>query len=161
ISTLLGGWTLMASGQVFAVYSAETGPRGRDKMFSTNWAMFTGSHRAGPGTLTLRAMLSAEPATITSKRYPLLFAGGETANGVPIINGQHPHDFFMELAASYRVRLGERSSIQLYGGPRGEPALGPAAYPHRASASENPVGVISHHLQDSTHIATNVVTLGG
>ena len=71
-------------------------------------------------------MLSGEPATVTSKRYPLLFAGGETANGVPIINGQHPHDLFMELAASYKVRLGEKTSVQLYGGPRGEPALGPA-----------------------------------
>jgi hypothetical protein len=160
ISTLLGGWTVMAGGQIFGVYSTQTGPRGRDKIYSTNWAMLTGSHRAGPGTLTLRAMLSGEPATVTSKRYPLLFAGGETANGVPIINGQHPHDLFMEVAASYKVRLGEKTSVQLYGGPRGEPALGPPAYPHRASASENPVAVISHHLQDSTHITTNVVTLG-
>src|SRR5260221_65201 len=78
----------------------------------------------------------------------------------PIINGQHPQDFVMELAASYKIRLGEQSSIQLYGGRRGEPALGPTAYPHRASSSEDPVAVISHHLQDSTHIATNVATLG-
>jgi hypothetical protein len=161
IATLLGGWTLMASGEIFGVYSAQAGPRGRDKIFSTNWAMLMASHRLGRGTLTARSMVSGEPATITSKRYPLLFAGGETANGVPIINGQHPHDLFMELAALYKIPLGERSSIQIYGGPRGEPALGPAAYPHRASASENPVGVISHHLQDSTHIATNVITLGG
>src|SRR4029079_10686964 len=73
---------------------------------------------------------------------------------------QHPHDFFMELAALYSIRLSERASIHLYGGPRGEPALGPTAYPHRASSSENPVAVISHHLQDSTHIATNVATAG-
>jgi hypothetical protein len=58
------------------------------------------------------------------------------------------------------VNLGERTSVQLYGGPRGEPALGPTAYPHRVSNSENPVGTISHHLQDSTHIASNVVTAG-
>ena len=56
--------------------------------------------------------------------------------------------------------VGERTAIHFYGGPRGEPALGPPAYPHRASASENPVAPISHHLQDSTHIATNVVTAG-
>jgi hypothetical protein len=122
--------------------------------------MLMASHSTGPGTLTIRAMLSGEPATITGKRYPLLFAGGETANGIPIINGQHPHDLFMELAASYKIRLGENASIQLYGGPRGEPALGPVAYPHRASASENPVGTISHHQQDSTHISTNVALLG-
>jgi len=160
VAMLFHGWAAMAGAEVFGIYSAQSGPRGRDKIFSTNWAMLMASHRAGPGKLTLRAMLSAEPATITNERYPLLFAGGETAHGVPIINGQHPHDLFMELAASYKISLGERTSVQLYGGPRGEPALGPPAYPHRASASEIPVAVISHHLQDSTHIATNVITLG-
>jgi hypothetical protein len=160
LSRLLGGWTLMANGEAFGVYTAQTGPRGRDKIFSTNWVMVMASHRAGPGTLTVRSMLSLEPATITARRYPLLFATGETAFGVPIINGQHPHDFFMELAALYKIRLGERASFHLYGGPRGEPALGPPAYPHRPSASEDPVAVISHHMQDSSHIATNVATAG-
>jgi len=160
IGRLLGGWTLMAHGQFFGVYSAQSGPRGRDKIFGPNWLMGSASHRAGPGTFTVHSMLSLDPATITSRRYPLLFATGETARGVPIINGQHPHDFIMELAASYRVRIGERGAIRVYGGPRGEPALGPPAYPHRASASENPVGVIAHHMQDATHIATNVATLG-
>src|SRR5450432_2153763 len=160
LSRLLGGWTLMANGELFGIYTDQTGPRGRDKIFSTNWAMFMASHRAGPGTLTFRTMLSLEPATITSERYPLLFATGETAYGIPIINGQHPHDFFMELAALYNIRLGERASIHIYGGPRGEPALGPPAYPHRPSSSEDPVAVISHHLEDSTHISTNVATVG-
>ncbi|MCU1238052.1 MAG: hypothetical protein JWP63_6019 [Candidatus Solibacter sp.] len=157
---VFGGWALGASGQFFGVYTDQTGPRGRDKIFSTNWVMMSAAHRAGPGTITFRSMLSAEPATITGKRYPLLLATGETANGVPIINGQHPHDLFMELSALYRIVIGERTSIQLSGGPRGEPALGPPAYPHRASASENPVAPISHHMQDSTHIATNVITAG-
>lgn len=160
ISRLLGGWTVMASGQLFTAYAAQSGPRGRDKTFSTNWAMLMASRRLGPGTLTVRSMLSAEAATVTGRRYPLLFAGGETARGIPIINGQHPHDFLMELAASYKVNVGEKTSVHIYGGPRGEPALGPTAYPHRASASENPTGTISHHMQDSTHIATNVIMLG-
>ncbi|MBZ5724444.1 MAG: hypothetical protein LAP87_05555 [Acidobacteriia bacterium] len=160
LSRLLGGWTAMATGEMFGIYTDQTGARGRDKIFSTNWFMLMASHRVGPGTLTLRSMLSLEPLTITDRRYPLLFATGETAFGVPIINGQHPHDLFMELAALYQVRWGERASVHLYGGPRGEPALGPTAYPHRLSSSEDPVAVISHHLQDSTHIATNVVTAG-
>jgi len=160
LARLFGRWTLMASGQAFLVYSDQSGPRGRDKIFATNWGMAMASHRVGRGTLTLRTMLSAEPATVTDRRYPLLFATGETANGIPIINGQHPHDFVMELAASFKLPLGERTAFHLYGGPRGEPALGPPAYPHRPSASENPVAVISHHLQDATHIATNVVTAG-
>lgn len=160
VTSPLGSWSVAATGQVFAVHSAQSGPRGRDKTFAPNWLMGTASRSLGPGTLTLRSMLSLDPATITSRRYPLLFATGETAFGIPIINGQHPHDFFMELAASYVVPLGERTTVSLYGGPRGEPALGPTAYPHRLSASENPMAVIAHHLQDSTHIATNVVTAG-
>jgi hypothetical protein len=64
ISTMLGGWTVMASGQLFSVYSAQSGPRGRDKIFSTNWGMFMASRRAGPGTLTLRSMVSGEAATV-------------------------------------------------------------------------------------------------
>ena len=122
--------------------------------------MAMASHRAGPGTLTLRSMLSAEPATITGGAIRCFMPTARRPTGSPFINGQHPHDFFMELAASYKIRLGERGSVHIYGGPRGEPALGPPAYPHRSSASENPVAVISHHLQDSTHIATNVVTAG-
>jgi hypothetical protein len=160
ISHVLGGWTMMEGGQFFGIYNDQSGARGRDKIFSTNWVMFLASRRTGPGTFTLHTMLSLEPATITSGRYPLLFATGETYHGIPIINGQHPHDLFMELAASYRIRLGERASFQLYGGPRGEPALGPPAYPHRPSASEDPVGTIGHHQQDSTHISTNVATAG-
>jgi hypothetical protein len=160
LSRKLGDWTLMLNGVLFGVYSAETGPRGRDKIFSTNWFMGMASRRLGPGTLTFRSMLSLEPATITDRRYPLLFADGETAYGVPIISGQHPHSFFMELAAAYQIKLGERAALNLYGGPRGEPALGPPAFPHRISSSEDPVAVISHHLQDSTHIASNVFTAG-
>ncbi len=155
-----GAWSLMLSGEFFGVYTDQTGPRGRDKIFSTNWLMGSAGRKLGPGTLTVRTMLSLEPATITGERYPLLFGAGETAHGIPIINGQHPHDFFMELAAAYQLPLGERTALNFYGGPRGEPALGPPAYPHRISASEDPVAVISHHLQDSTHIATNVATAG-
>lgn len=160
LSKRLGNWTLMGNGVLFGVYSDQTGPRGQDKTFSTNWFMGMASHRLGPGTLTLRSMLSLEPLTITDRRYPLIFADGETAYGIPIISGQHPHDFFMELAAAYQLKLSDRAAINFYAGPRGEPALGPPAYPHRISSSEDPVAVISHHLQDSTHIASNVVTAG-
>lgn len=152
------GWNLMGSGQIFGVYSDQTGPRGRDKIFSPNWLMGEAMRRVGPGTFSLHTMLSLEPVTITGRRYPLLLQEGETAYKVPIVNGQHPHDFFMELAASYRIRVSERLSLKLYGGPRGEPALGPVAYPHRESASENPMATLSHHYQDSTHIASNVAT---
>jgi hypothetical protein len=85
---------------------------------------------------------------------------GETANGIPVINGQHPHDLFMELGAPHHLPAGERTAFNFYGGVRGEPALGPTAYPHRLSSSENPIAVTAHHYQDSTHIPTNVLTAG-
>jgi len=110
------------------------------------------------GELTLRAMLSLEPATISGRYYPELFQQGETAFGRPIVDGQHPHDLFMELAALYDLKFGPNEVLTLYGAPVGDPALGPVAFPHRASAGDNPLAPLGHHLEDSTHIAYEVAT---
>ncbi len=134
--------------------------RGSDKLFSTNWIMPMAMRRLGPGQLTLRTMFSLEPATVTSRQYPLLFQQGETAFGKPIVDGQHPHDFFMEVAALYDIRLSERTLLSFYAAPIGDPAIGPSSYPHRMSASENPIAALGHHQEDSTHIAFNVLTAG-
>jgi len=155
-----GQWMLMFHANAFVVETQQTSPRGGDKLFSTNWFMPMAERELGPGQLTLRAMFSLEPATVTGERYPLLFQQGETAYGVPIADGQHPHDFFMELAALYDLHVGEKGLISLYVAPEGDPAVGPTAYPHRASALENPVGSLGHHQEDSTHIANDVATLG-
>lgn len=77
----------------------QSGPRGGDDQFSTNWVMAAASRDLWGGAVMFRTMLTAEPATIDDQRYPLLFQTGETATGRAIIDGQHPHDFFMELAA--------------------------------------------------------------
>ena len=114
----------------------------------------------GPGQLTLRAMFSLEPATVSGRQYPELFQQGETAFGKPIIDGQHPHNFFMEVAALYDIRLGKHTLLSFYAAPIGDPAIGPTAYPHRLSASEDPIAALGHHQQDSTHIAYNVLTAG-
>ena len=160
VMTMRGAWMLMFHANVFIDDTQQTGPRGEDKLFSTNWFMPMAERKLGPGQLTLRGMLSLEPATITGERYPLLFQQGETAFGLPIADGQHPHDLFMELAAIYDLELGEGSLLTLYAAPEGDPAIGPTAYPHRASASENPVASLGHHQEDSTHIANDVVTVG-
>src|SRR5262249_242103 len=114
----------------------------------------------GKSVLSLRTMLSLEPATVSERRYPELLQQGETAYGRPIVDGQHPHNLFMEIAAIYDRNLGEKTPLTIYAAPVGDPALGPTAYPHRASASENPLAPLGHHLEDSTHIADDVVTLG-
>jgi hypothetical protein len=160
LMTEKGNWTLMLHGVVFVSDLQQAGPRGRDKLFSTNWIMPMAQRKLGNGTLTLRAMFSLEPATVSQRQYPLLFQQGETAFGRPIVDGQHPHDFFMELAAMYDHRLTEKTLLSVYFAPMGDPALGPIAYPHRMSASENPVATLGHHLEDSTHIADDVITLG-
>ncbi|MBO0910242.1 MAG: hypothetical protein J2P13_00505 [Acidobacteria bacterium] len=155
-----GRWTLMFHGVVFVNGIQQSGPRGAGKFFSTNWFMPMAQRRLAGGTLTLRTMLSLEPATITGERYPELFQQGETAYGRPIVDGQHPHNFFMELAAIYDYQLGEKTAISFYAAPVGDPALGPPAYPHRASAAENPLAPLGHHLEDSSHIADDVITFG-
>ena len=154
------GWMFMVHGEAFLNDMQQSGPRGGDKLFSTNWLMPMAQHDLGPGKLTLRTMLSLEPATITERRYPELFQVGETAFGKSIVDGQHPHDLFMEIAALYDLPFGNNALFSIYLAPVGDPAIGPTAYPHRASASENPVATLGHHLQDSTHIAADVITAG-
>jgi hypothetical protein len=51
-------------------------------------------------------------------------------------------------------------SLFLYAGLPGEPALGPAAYMHRASGMDNPEAPLTHHWLDSTHITFGVLTAG-
>ena len=155
-----GSWTLMFHGEVFLNELQQSGPRGANKTFSTNWFMPMAQRKLGRGTLTLRTMLSLEPGTVTGERYPELFQQGETGYGKPIVDGQHPHDFFMELATIYDYHLTEKSLLSFYVAPVGDPAFGPPAYPHRTSASEDPMAPLGHHLQDSTHIADDVITVG-
>ena len=160
LMTMKGSWMFMFHANVFVLDEQQSSSRGGDKLFSTGWFMTMAQRKLGPGAFTARAMLSLEPATVTDRRYPLLFQQGETTFGVPIADGQHPHDFIMELAALYDLKLGEKSLLSFYFAPTGDPAIGPAAYAHRASASENPVGTLGHHQEDSTHIAADVVTVG-
>ncbi|HEX2271487.1 MAG TPA: hypothetical protein VHH35_18225, partial [Pyrinomonadaceae bacterium] len=155
-----GDWLLMFHYNFVAGVNAQGGPRGVTKLESANWFMPSAMRRAGAGTLELRGMFSFEPFTFPPGGSPLLFQTGETYKGEPIIDRQHPHDLFMELSATYTLPLGERGTWFVYGGYPGEPALGPTAFMHRASASENTSAPLSHHLQDSSHISFGVVTTG-
>jgi hypothetical protein len=162
IMTALGsGWTGMFMANGFIVDTQESGPRGGDKLYSTNWFMGAFQHPLGSkAAFEFDVMLSLEPATITDRRYPELFQTGETAFGNPLVDAQHPHNFIMALGLHYVRKLSEHTTLDLYFAPVGDPALGPVAYPHRASAAELPEAPLSHHLEDSTHIAYNVVTAG-
>ncbi|HUZ97563.1 MAG TPA: hypothetical protein VMU57_21875, partial [Edaphobacter sp.] len=142
-----GQWMLMLHGTAFISDTQQSGPRGADKLFSTNWLMPMAMRQLGPGQLTLRTMFSLEPATVSSRQFSELFQQGETAFGKPIIDGQHPHNFFMEVAALYDIPLGKQTLLSFYAAPIGDPAIGPTAYPHRLSASEDPIAALGHHQE--------------
>ncbi|MEP6742647.1 MAG: hypothetical protein ABJB61_09125 [bacterium] len=155
-----GDWLLMFHYNAFIGVNSQGGPRGVTKFESANWFMPMAYHKLGKGTLQLRGMFSFEPFTFPPGGSPLLFQTGETYKGQPLIDRQHPHDLFMELSAQYTHPLGERGTWFTYFGYPGEPALGPVAFMHRMSASENPSATLAHHLQDSTHISFGVLTTG-
>jgi hypothetical protein len=161
ITKAFGPWTAMFMGQAFLVDTQQSGPRGHDKFYSSNWFMANADRSLGKNSaLELQLMLSLEPATITERRYPLLFQTGETAFGKAIEDGQHPHNFVMGLGVLYARALSENATLELYVAPVGDPALGPIAYPHRASAAELPQAPLAHHWEDSTHIINDVITAG-
>ena len=152
------GWQFMQDGILFAEFNHQGGPRGGDEFVAPNWWMGMASHDFSYGRLTLTGMLSLDPATVGKDGYREIFQVGEALNGRPLIDRQHPHDLFMQLAAVWRTPVTESTGFTLAGGPVGEPALGPVAFMHRASAADNPTAPLSHHTFDSTHIAFGVVT---
>ena len=155
-----GDWMTMTHGFVNVVYDHQGGPRGDTKTFSSSMLMMMAQRPLGGGTLGLRAMISADPL-MGKDGYPLLLQSGETADGqTPLVDRQHPHDLFTEMAATYSLRISERGSVFAYAGLPGEPALGPPAFMHRFSGEDNPEAPISHHWLDSTHVSFGVLTLG-
>ncbi len=152
-------WMLMNDGSFTLMLNSQGGPRGDTEVRAPNWWMGMASHRLGPGMFTGQAMLSLDPATVGKCGYSELFQVGETCNGQPLADRQHPHDLTGQLAMAWRVPLTERTSVTVAGGPVGEPALGPVMYLHRPSAADNPAAPLSHHTFDSTHIAMGVATV--
>ncbi|HTS31907.1 MAG TPA: hypothetical protein VMH81_38820 [Bryobacteraceae bacterium] len=156
----LGSWRTMFMGNAFLVETQQSGPRGGDKLYGPNWFMGEAEHRIGKGSFLFQLMLSLEPATVTGRAFPELFQTGETAFGKPLVDAQHPHNLIMAIGFNYARPVAENTVLQFYFAPVGDPALGPVAFPHRASASELPQAPLGHHWQDSSHIADEVVTVG-
>ena len=153
-------WIVTAHGIANAIVDDQGGPRGGDKRFANSMAMAVATRDAGPGRLTLKAMLSLDPLMGPSG-YPLLFQAGESADGETLlVDRQHPHDAFMELSAAYQWPIGEGARAWVYGGLPGEPALGPETFMHRLSGMRIPEAPLAHHWLDSTHITMGVVTAG-
>lgn len=161
----LGRYQTMQMGMGFAAYTDTGGLRGEKQFYTPTQYMFMARRETGGGILGLRGMVSADPLLIGGNGYPNLFQTGETYLGQPLKDRQHPHDLFMEVAASYSVPIGggsdgKRNRAFLYFAPVGEPPIGVAAYQHRPSAWDNPAAPITHHWFDGTHITFGVATLG-
>jgi hypothetical protein len=155
------GWDFMFHGLLFGGYDWQQGDRGGDAVLGVGWLMLMVERKVDAAGFGARVMLSPEPFTAQKEGgYPLLLQTGETYKGEPLHDRQHPHDLFMELAATYTQSLSKDWGLQLYVAPVGEPALGPVAFPHRLSASSDPMATLGHHWEDSTHIAFGVLTAG-
>jgi len=161
IHVMAGDWMLMAHADLNGVYDWQEGPRGDERGFVSGMVMGMARRGFADGSVVqFRAMLSPDPL-MGARGYPLLLASGETADGTtPLVDRQHPHDLFMELSASYSLRLSRRASLYVYGGLPGEPAFGPPAFMHRQSIMDSPEAPITHHWLDSTHISFGVLTAG-
>ena len=155
-----GRWEVMLHSFVFAQYDTQSGPRGDDQFGSLNWAMVMLTRNLSGGRFQARTMLSLDPATVTNRGYPLLVQSGETYQGQPLVDRQHPHDFWMELGVMYERAISSSLGVSVYVAPSGEPALGPVAFMHRPSAMDDLAAPLSHHWLDATHISFGVLTAG-
>jgi hypothetical protein len=157
----IGEWHGMLNGSFQYVATDQEGPRGDSDTYTTNLLMAMVSRPVGRGRFGTRAMFSLEPETVGIEGYPLLLQTGETADGVShLLDRQHAHDSFMELAVTYSHPMSDTASIFVYGGLSGEPTIGPPAFMHRFSGREFPDSPISHHWLDSTHTTYRVLTTG-
>lgn len=158
-------WMFMFNGNIFARYEKQditnAGHRGGDKWDAPDMLMAMAQRKVGhKGVLHFNAMFSTDALIDGGNGYPLLFQTGESWQGQPLVDRQHPQDMFSELSASYSYALSKKSDLSLYAAYPGEPALGPVTFMHRASGEFMPDAPIGHHWEDATHITFGVATLG-
>jgi hypothetical protein len=159
-------WEVRVNGAIFMQALFEPRDRHRTggsqtrQVVSTNWGMLMARRSVAGGRFGVRTMISAEPWTVSRCGSLNFLAVGERCGDETVHDRQQPHDLFMELAVDYERRLRGEWLWQIYAGLSGEPAFGPAGYPHRPSALGNPSGPLTHHWLDSTHVTFGVITGG-
>lgn len=157
-------WMYMIHGNIFVRYNNQDignkGTRGDAKIDAPNWFMAMGQRRVGnKGLFHFSSMFSLDPL-FGGDGYPLLFQTGETFQGEPLVDRQHPHNLFSELSVAYTQSFNDEMDAFVYLAYPGEPALGPVAFMHRPSSLNNLDSPLGHHWQDATHIAFGVATIG-
>jgi len=154
------GWQVMQDGVLHLEWNEQGSPRGGGEFVAPNWWMLMAQRRTARGAISLTGMFSLDAATVGNDGYREIFQAGEVYQGEPIVDRQHPHDLFMQTAATWTMTLPHAASLALTGAASGAPALGPVPFMHRASAFDNPMAPLSHHTFDATHISFGVVTAG-
>ncbi len=157
-------WMYMFHGNIFSRYTKQdvfnNGSRGGEKFDVVNWFMVMGQRRVGNnGLFRFSCMLSLDNL-FGGNGYPLLFQTGETWQGMPLVDRQHPHDLFSELSVAYTHAINKKTDIFIYAAYPGEPALGSVAFMHRVSSLYTADAPLSHHWNDGTHITFGVLTGG-
>lgn len=155
----------MFHGNVFLRYTSTDftakGSRGAAKFDAPNWLMGMMNHRVGKkGLFNATVMLSFDKLVMGGEGYPLLYQSGETWEGRPLVDRQHPHDLFAALSIGYTHAINKDMDVFAYFGYPGEPSISAPAFMHRVSAMNNPDAPLGHHWQDATHITFGVGTLG-
>jgi hypothetical protein len=158
-------WMTMIHGNIFARYNVQdafnAGNRGGKHFDAPNMVMAMTQRRVGKnGLFGINTMFSLDPFTVGNAGYPLLYQTGESYKGNKLVDRQHPHDLFAELALSYAQHIAKNADVFVSVGYPGEPALGPPVFMHRLSAMNNPDAPLTHHYADATHITFGVATLG-
>lgn len=157
-------WNFMFHGNIFLRYNHQDinnqSSRGGSKTDAPNWFMGMAETRPWETARLRSSSMISLDLLFGGKGYPLLFQSGETYEGKPIVDRQHPHDLFSELSVELTQSLSSDFELSFYLGYPGEPALGPVAFMHRPSAQNNPDAPLGHHWQDATHITFGVATAG-
>ncbi len=155
------GWTWAFNATVFVDANMQNrGDALSDHVFeSQNWIAMDASRPAGRGTLTLVAILSAEPVTMHEVGSPQLFQISGPFLDFPVGDHQTPRDLFSGLGVSFRRRF-SWFKTRVDAAIVGSPALGPLGYDSRPTASLNPQVPLSHGMIDATEASSSVLTAG-
>lgn len=154
-------WQWGVEGSLFAGYNYQYRKfTDFDEVEAQNWLMASLARSFGAAAgLRLDAMFSFEPFTLRALGSPQVFQTGETFNGAPLIDYQHPHDLVMNLGAVYSHAVGA-TTLSVQGYAVGPAPIGPPAFMHRPSAADNPQAPLSHHHLDASHITPGVLAIG-
>jgi hypothetical protein len=156
-----GRWVWSTQGRAFLNLNLQTRKfRDFNQVESHNWIMVAAARRSGRAQWMLHAMASAEAWTLRREGSAQVFQAGETLDGAPLRDYQHPHDLLMGLEGRLDWTVSPRTMLFVAAGPAGAPALGPAPFMHRASAGPSPTAPLAHHMLDSSHVSHGVVTAG-